>query len=169
MPGGFGHFSPKVGFACDNVVEYEVVLACGSIVTASAKKFPDLFKALKGGGSNFGIVTKFTLRTFELGEVWGGSAFFMASDIAAHQDAFYEFAADPDYDENAGLILNYAYTPDSGPLITNMYAYAKPVVNPTVFKPFTSTPGQMFNDTKIHSAMGPFSVSQAQGSPAGNR
>lgn len=49
---------------CDNVLDYEVVLGNGSIVTASPNSHPDLYWALRGGGSNFGIVTKFTFDTF---------------------------------------------------------------------------------------------------------
>lgn len=60
------------GWAADNVLEYEVVLASGDIVTASATENTDLFWALKGGSSNFGIVTQFTLRTFSSPGVWGG-------------------------------------------------------------------------------------------------
>lgn len=45
----------QYGLACDNVVNYEVVLADGSIVTANANKYLDLFWALKGGGNQFGM------------------------------------------------------------------------------------------------------------------
>jgi FAD/FMN-containing dehydrogenase len=46
--------SNEYGFSADNVVSFELVLADSSIVTASATSNPDLFFALKGGGSNFG-------------------------------------------------------------------------------------------------------------------
>lgn len=41
-------FSPQVGFACDNVVQYELVLGNGTIITATAMQNADLFMALKG-------------------------------------------------------------------------------------------------------------------------
>jgi FAD/FMN-containing dehydrogenase len=47
--------SAQYGLACDNVVNYEVVLADGSIVNANANNYTDLFWALKGGGNQFGI------------------------------------------------------------------------------------------------------------------
>jgi hypothetical protein len=45
----------KRGFACDSIVNYEVVLANGSIINANQDENKTLWKALKGGGSNFGI------------------------------------------------------------------------------------------------------------------
>jgi FAD/FMN-containing dehydrogenase len=54
LGGGFFHFSSKYGLAADNVKNFELVLADGSIVNANAVSNNDLFWALKGGGPNFG-------------------------------------------------------------------------------------------------------------------
>jgi FAD/FMN-containing dehydrogenase len=71
--GGNSYFSNRYGMACDMVKSFEVVLANGTIVIASAKKNSDLFKALKGGSANFGIVTKFNLYTVPSPNgIWGG-------------------------------------------------------------------------------------------------
>ena len=64
--GGLSFFSTAHGLACDNVAAFQVVLADSSIVTASATENKDLFWALKGGSSNFGIVTRFDLYTHVL-------------------------------------------------------------------------------------------------------
>ncbi|RYP74051.1 hypothetical protein DL771_003240 [Monosporascus sp. 5C6A] len=55
LGGGNTFFSCRQGFACDQVVNFEVVLADGSIVEANATTNPDLFQVLKGGSNNFGI------------------------------------------------------------------------------------------------------------------
>ncbi|KAH6981549.1 hypothetical protein BKA56DRAFT_584138 [Ilyonectria sp. MPI-CAGE-AT-0026] len=57
----------------------EVVLANGTIVTASKTKNTDLFKVLKGGGNNFGIVTSFLLQGYKQGEVYSGNLVFPQS------------------------------------------------------------------------------------------
>ncbi|KAF2166986.1 hypothetical protein M409DRAFT_23030 [Zasmidium cellare ATCC 36951] len=59
LGGGLTFFMGRRGFACDSVRNYEVVLANGTITNANATHNVDLWKALKGGGSNFGIVTRF--------------------------------------------------------------------------------------------------------------
>lgn len=54
LGGGLSFLSAQFGLACDNVVNYEVVLANASIVNANADSNTALFWALKGGGNQFG-------------------------------------------------------------------------------------------------------------------
>jgi FAD/FMN-containing dehydrogenase len=53
---GLSFLSARFGLACDNAVNYEVVLANASIPNANVNSNPDLFWALKGGGNQFGIL-----------------------------------------------------------------------------------------------------------------
>ncbi|KAK4122097.1 FAD-binding domain-containing protein [Parathielavia appendiculata] len=74
LGGGISYFSGSRGWACDNVRNYEVVLASGEIVNASPRVNRNLYWALRGGGgSNFGIVTRFDLASFDQGELWANS------------------------------------------------------------------------------------------------
>lgn len=68
LHGGFGFSSHKHGLAVDSIYKLEVVLANGKVVTASDHENQDLFWGMKGAGSNFGIVSKFYLRTFAVPE-----------------------------------------------------------------------------------------------------
>jgi FAD/FMN-containing dehydrogenase len=81
---GSGWLERKFGYTCDNLLEAEVVTADGRIVTASAQENPELFWGLRGGGGNFGVVTRFTLQLHPVGpEVLGGMLLYPAEMSAA--------------------------------------------------------------------------------------
>ncbi|MEJ8858599.1 FAD-binding oxidoreductase [Variovorax robiniae] len=76
LGGGIGHLSRKCGLTIDNLLEADVVLADGSMVTASADKHPDLYWALRGGGGNFGVVTSFVFQMHPVSIVYAGPTFW---------------------------------------------------------------------------------------------
>ncbi|MET0789530.1 MAG: FAD-binding oxidoreductase [Cellulomonas sp.] len=67
LGGGVGWLGRQVGLTCDNALGYEVVTADGELVRATAAEHPDLFWALRGGGGNFGVVTRFDLTLHDVG------------------------------------------------------------------------------------------------------
>jgi FAD/FMN-containing dehydrogenase len=81
--GGFGSLSRRYGTAAGNMLEAEVVLASGEIVTANAVQHPDLFWALRGGGGTFGVVSRLTLRTYPTPQTLG----LVSGTITATSDA----------------------------------------------------------------------------------
>ena len=88
--GGFGSLSKAFGTAAANLIEAEVVTADGDVKLANACLNADLFWAIKGGGSGFGVVTRMTLRTHELPEVIGA---VRATIDAASDDAYRRLVA----------------------------------------------------------------------------
>ena len=72
LGGGVGYLSRKYGLTIDNLLEAEMVLADGSLVTVNKDQHTDLFWAIRGGGGNFGIVTSFKFQAHELKTVFGG-------------------------------------------------------------------------------------------------
>jgi FAD/FMN-containing dehydrogenase len=84
--GGFGSLSKRWGTAACNLLEAEVVTADGQVRIANTRTNPELFWGLKGGGGgSLGVVTRLTLRTFELPEFFGG----INLTIKADSDAAY--------------------------------------------------------------------------------
>ncbi|KAI9685128.1 MAG: hypothetical protein M1822_004715 [Bathelium mastoideum] len=73
LGGGISYFSGQFGWAANNVLGYEIVLGNGTILEVTSSSHPDLFWTLKGGSSNYGIVTRFDLRTFDLPTVYAGT------------------------------------------------------------------------------------------------
>lgn len=67
LGGGIGWFSRPYGLTCDQFVSLELVLASGEIIEVDARSHPELFWALKGGGGNFGVVTRFTMKAYPFG------------------------------------------------------------------------------------------------------
>ncbi|KAH3257571.1 hypothetical protein KXW23_008827 [Aspergillus fumigatus] len=92
LDGGLSFLSSQYGWAANNVVNFEVVLANGTVVNANAKENTDLFAALKGGGNNFGIVTAYTLQTHPQDhKVWGGNYIFTADKTPQVLSALRDF------------------------------------------------------------------------------
>lgn len=73
LGGGFGYLARRFGWAVDNFEEVEIVTADGQVRTAGPTENPDLFWAVRGGGGNFGVVTRLVLRLHPVGPtVFGG-------------------------------------------------------------------------------------------------
>ena len=99
LGGGVGYLVRKFGLTIDNVDAVELVTADGELVTADAEHHPDLFWALRGGGGNFGVATRFKYRLHELPQITGGmlvlpaTAETVAAFMAAAEGAPEELSA----------------------------------------------------------------------------
>jgi FAD/FMN-containing dehydrogenase len=90
LGGGIGWFSRKHGLTCDQFLSLEVVLASGEVIEVSSQRHPELFWALRGGGGNFGVVTRFTFRAHRFGPMMRiGVALYQPEDAA---QALHEYA-----------------------------------------------------------------------------
>jgi FAD/FMN-containing dehydrogenase len=82
LGGGFGYLTRRFGWAVDNLDEVEMVTADGEIRIANRDQNADLFWALRGGGGNFGVVTRFTFRLHEVGPTITGGLIIWSADRA---------------------------------------------------------------------------------------
>ncbi|KAJ4298223.1 hypothetical protein N0V90_006122 [Kalmusia sp. IMI 367209] len=140
--GGVSFFSGRYGFACNNVQTYEVVLGNGTIVTASSSRNPRLFRALRGGSNNFGIVTRFDSKLFQQNEFWGGQIDQPITDKEAYFDFMANFTQSATYDPYAALITVFAWTEGLPLSIMHTVTYTNGAVTwpPPAFKPLNDLP-----------------------------
>ncbi|KJA17158.1 hypothetical protein HYPSUDRAFT_70899 [Hypholoma sublateritium FD-334 SS-4] len=122
LGGGYSWMTNQYGLAIDNVVAFELVQPNGKTVIVTNSSDPELFFGLKGGMNNFGIVTKFTLKTHPQSLVWGGSILNLEStlsDVEAATIAFQAAVTDP----KAGLIMTYNYVPSIQQILINQLMF----------------------------------------------
>ncbi|KAF5565879.1 6-hydroxy-D-nicotine oxidase [Fusarium napiforme] len=141
LGGGISHFTTKVGWACDKVVNYEVVLANGTLINANKKENSDLFLALKGGGNNFGVVARFDVETFPQGDI---STISISYDIGERDKVFQAFTDLLDsstYDPAASLVTSLLYSSASKAWSLSASAvYTKPISQPKSFEGLSDVP-----------------------------
>lgn len=101
----------------------------------SQRSNPDLYFALRGGGNNFGILTRFDLETFPQGNMLGGMREYPLTANTSILTALSNFAINAPSDPDAALIVAFANV-EGNYIISTDIEYAKPVVNPPIFNEF---------------------------------
>ncbi|EXJ79874.1 hypothetical protein A1O3_08159 [Capronia epimyces CBS 606.96] len=150
LGGGNSFYSARAGFVCDNVVNYEVVLANGRLIQANNKTNSDLFQALKGGSMNFGIVTRFDLMTLEGADLWGGVVTYPNSTADQQIDAIINFGNNIVNDQYGSAITIFLSASVSNTTtVVNAYDYTKPVVRPAAYNDFLAIPGNTSDSMRI--------------------
>lgn len=163
LGGGFGWLSRKHGMTIDNLESAEVVTAAGEVVCASAAEHPDLFWAIRGGGGNFGVVTRFEFRLHAVGpDVLSGLIVYPLSEAKSVLQQYRDFMAKapdelavwavlrqapplPFLPENVhgkeiiALALCYFGDPDKGrPLIAPLHEFGAPVGEHVGVQPYVA-------------------------------
>lgn len=141
LGGGISYFSPQVGFTCDTVQNFELVLASGELVNANATARPDLFKALKGGTNNFRLVSRFDFATVDIGTILGGS---IANNITYRRavfEAFAGIAGAKDYDVHASIVMGMTFNSTSKAwALSTTPIYVLPETRPKVYEELFAVP-----------------------------
>jgi FAD/FMN-containing dehydrogenase len=108
LGGGYSFMSNQYGLSIDNMAAYELVLPNGTITTVTESN-EDLWFALRGGGNNFGIVTKFTYKTIQQDQIWGGTRNYTSDQQDLVKEALVNFQQTND--PKAALNIAMVYTP----------------------------------------------------------
>jgi FAD/FMN-containing dehydrogenase len=140
LGGGFGWTTPRTGFGCDSVVNYEVVLANGEIVNANAACHADLWRALKGGSSYLGVVTKFDIYTFPARNITLERRTIGPEHKDEYIDAVVDYCnLDQSYDKNA-MVSVIPYFPGVGITMTVTEVNTANNASTTAFEKFNRMP-----------------------------
>lgn len=115
LGGGYGLCARKYGLACDALLEAEVVLADGTVVMADAARESDLFWALRGAGAHFGVVTRFSVRSFPLPTLSLGTATFAVDGAERIFQRYRELL--PTLGRDTMLYLTMSAEEELGPVI----------------------------------------------------
>ena len=109
LGGGFGWLTRKYGMTIDNLVSADVVTADGKKLHASESENADLFWALRGGGGNFGVVTEFEFRLFDVGpEIFAGLMVFPFRQAKQILQKYREFVNTAPEELNVWVVLRQA-------------------------------------------------------------
>ncbi|KAK5059702.1 hypothetical protein LTR84_009585 [Exophiala bonariae] len=149
--GGYGPLSFKYGMACDNVIEATVVVADGRILRASEIENSDLFFAIRGGSSSFGVVTEFVLKIYpDQGPYFFKSVGFTADARVKVFSELRSFLARIPVERQILVFLNFVRGPpphSEALIILNFFGLGAVEDFEDVFEPFLKAGTQFLNHT----------------------
>lgn len=149
LGGGINNFGNSYGWSVSNIVGYQVVLADSSIVEVSATAHSDLFWALKGGGNNFAIVTRFDMKTIPITSAFTGITAWAGDVFPQYIKAIADFITPGGGIDDPLTQINptVAITPPNGTLqALNIPFVAGSTKNPVSLENFTAITPTIFND-----------------------
>ncbi|KAJ7628455.1 hypothetical protein FB45DRAFT_918330 [Roridomyces roridus] len=159
LGGGLSYLAASQGYSADTFMEVDVVLVNGELVTATAtNKYSDLFRALKGGGNRFGIVTRYELQAIHTGteedSEWFGGLILYNSSAEAILNATARYTREVN-DPKAALLISMSIQIIDGvgsPVYLATPFYNGPALPEDIFGEFLSIPAMV-------SQLGPLSYS----------
>ncbi|KAK7754301.1 hypothetical protein SLS62_003594 [Diatrype stigma] len=152
LGGGISFFSGRMGLGCDSVVNYEVVLANGTVVNANSTANADLWRALKGGSSNFGIVTRYDMEALPSRALHYDLRTFGSNYTDAVIDAAVGFSNQDEAlgDNSLVTLLNYEPAATADITMTTIYVNTAGAGNvTTAFDPLKKLPALSATTTSM--------------------
>lgn len=165
LGGGLTYFMGRQAFGCDSVTNYEVVLTDGTIVNANENEHADLWRALRGGGSNFGIVTRFDMAALPDKNLAYGIRFMSGNSSPQLIDAIVHFTNHlQEFDTDAlAPFLMYDTNMAPGVVAAAIHVNTQGIHNSTGFKRLNQIPTILPDNTRTVSLAEAAEGSQIQG------
>lgn len=174
--GGQSIFQASKGWVVDNIIRYEIVLANGDVAIADENENSDLFKALKGGNTNFGIVTNVEIAAFDFGTMWGGEMLLnLTGSESTHTamvdnitHAMVNFVENNNQDLDTGLQVISTNLRNGAQLVDLSLTNTANIGNPPAIKDFLSSPNKIL-DTTRHTTLATMAHVASEAVPKGFR
>jgi FAD/FMN-containing dehydrogenase len=116
LGGGISHIIASEGFGCDALIGAELVTADGRVVDVDESTQPDLLWALRGGGGNFGVVTRFRYRLTAIERMYGGSLSYRGPAVGEVLTRLFDLDASAP-DELVTQAVVWWSDEDNGPIV----------------------------------------------------
>ncbi|KAH7383972.1 FAD binding domain-containing protein [Pyrenochaeta sp. MPI-SDFR-AT-0127] len=117
--GGISFHAGVHGWACNNVENFEVVLANGSIVNANEDENPDLWVAMRGSSGNLGLITRFDMTAIKFADpatphIFGGVVGYNLNKSKEVVNAYIDFAENVENDPASSVVFWWFYSKETG-------------------------------------------------------
>ena len=145
LTGGIGYLLGTAGFACDALVGVELVTAAGEVLQVDERSDPELLWALRGGGGNFGVVTKLRHALIPVRNPYGGRIRFEGDSVGEALRLLFELQGQAASDELT-LQSSLGLDPERGLVLSILGLWiGEPELGPRVFAPLRALRGVYFN------------------------
>jgi FAD/FMN-containing dehydrogenase len=147
LGGGIGHLTAQHGLTCDNLVGAEVVTPDGAVLSASRDENADLLWGLRGGGGNFGVVTRLDFRLHPLERVVGGMLTFGGNGVREALRRFRDVVAGTPRDLSCQAVFGVDASLTPGALVIPCYTGSKS--DPDELRALRSAPGLVDDGVRV--------------------
>jgi len=149
LGGGIGHLTAQYGLTCDNIIAAELVTADGLMIRASADENPDLLWGLRGGGGNFGVITRLEFRLQPLENVLGGRLLYRGDGVRDALRYYRDIVSNSPRDLSCQVALGVDER--LVPVLEIFPCYAGPDEDPEALRTLRSMPGLIEDGLHRHS------------------